>query len=261
MALSNMHPLKAPGPDGYGACFFQSHWGTVGPSVRQAVLKFLNLGIFDSSINYTFLALIPRTINASNVGDYRPISLCNALYKIIAKVLTNRLKQVLPGVISQQQSAFLPGRLITDNILVAYEALHTMATRVKGKKAYMAMKLDMSKAYDRMEWSFLKAVMRKMGFAERWISLIMTCVKSATFSVLVNGMLYDQITPTRGLRQGDPLSPYLFLLCAEGLSSLLKKAEVERRITGVPIAWRGFKLSHLLFVDDSLLFYRANSEE
>jgi hypothetical protein len=186
-ALKQMHPLKAPGPDGFGVCFFQYHWGIVGNTIRYAVLDFLNNGNFAPSINYTFIALIPKTLSASSVTDFHPISLCNALYKIITKFLVNRLKKVLPEVISQFQNAFVPGRMITNNILVAYEALHTMHTRMKGKKGYMAVKLDMSKAYDRVEWQFLEVVMKKLGFAPQWISLIMTCVTTVIYRVLING--------------------------------------------------------------------------
>lgn len=147
-ALAQMQPLKALGPKGYGACFYHKDWSIVGDEVEQAILKFLNNGMFDPSINYTYLALIPKSPSAASICDYRPISLCNVFYKLIAKTLANRLKQVLPSVISQQQSAFLPGRLITDNVLVAYEALYTMDSPMKGRKGYMAIKLDMSKAYD-----------------------------------------------------------------------------------------------------------------
>jgi len=144
---------------------------------------------------------------------------------------------------------------------VAYEALHTMNTRMRGKKGYMAVKLDMSKAYDRLEWVFLEKMMRKMGFTEQWIQLIMNCVSIVSYSVLINGQHMEQFSPSRGLQQGDPLSPYLFLLCAEGLSALIRTAEREGRISGVPIAVGGTRLSHLFFADDSLLFCRANSME
>jgi hypothetical protein len=260
-ALGQMHPLKSPGPDGFGASFYQKHWQIVGTGVRKAVLDFLNRGVFDQSINSTFIALIPKLSAALCVSEFRPISLCNVIYKLISKVLANRLKQVLPSIISQYQSAFVPGRLITDNILVAYKALHSMDTRMKGRKGYMAVKLDMSKAYDRVEWSFLEAMMEKLGFAEGWILMIMRCVTSVTYFVLVNGVPHGMIKPSRGIRQGDPLSPYLFLLVAEGLSSMLVRAEMGGQITGVPITAGVCRLSHLFFAEDSLLFGRANFNE
>jgi hypothetical protein len=207
------------------------------------------------------LLLLPKMDNVVSIGDYRPISLCNVLYKLIAKVLANRLKMVLPSIISHHQSAFVPGRLITDNVLFAYEALHIMNSRMRGKKDYMAVKVDMRKAYDRVEWPFLEAMLRTMAFAERWITFIVTCVKSVSCSVLINGKPYGKIVPSHGLRQGDPLSPYLFLIMAEGLSSLIAKAERQKLITEVPIAVWGFHLSHLFFADNSLLFCRANFTE
>jgi len=134
IALSQMHPLKAPGPDGFGVCFYQQHWDTVGDRVRRVALEFLNKGTIDLAFNSTFIVLIPKLQAAISVDEYRPISLCNVLYKIVAKVLANRLKQVLPTVISPNQSVFVLGHLIIDNILVAYEALHTMNTRMRGKR-------------------------------------------------------------------------------------------------------------------------------
>jgi hypothetical protein len=151
VALAQMQPLKSPGPDGFTACFYQKFWPTVGREVCQAVLGFLNTGILDGAINSTYIALIPKKKSPTKVTEYRPISLCNVLYKLISKVLANRLKKILPSIISKNQSAFVPGRLITDNILVAFEALHTMQSRMKRKNGYMALKLDMSKAYDRVE--------------------------------------------------------------------------------------------------------------
>jgi hypothetical protein len=144
---------------------------------------------------------------------------------------------------------------------VAFEAFHSMLNRLKGKQGFMALKLDMSKAYDWMEWNFLEAIMRKIGFSDQWIQLIMKCVSTVTYAVLINGQPHGRIQPSCGIRQGDPLSPYLFLLCAEGLSHLLRKAEQEKSITGLAIARGGPRITHLFFVDDSVLFCKASPQE
>ena len=136
-------------------------------------------------------------------------------------------------MISESQSAFVPGRQITNNVLVAFETMHSIDQRRKGKNNLMATKLDMSKAYDRVKWAFLEVMMRKLGFGERWIGLILMCVKTVSYSILINGKPKGRITPTRGLRQGDPISPYLFLLCAEGLTAMLNREEGEGQISGV----------------------------
>ena len=125
-----------------------------------------------------------------------------------------------------------------DNILAAYETLHTMHTGMRGKKGFMAIKLDMSKTYDMVEWRFLEGVMRQMGFDERWICLVMMCVTMVKYLVLINGEPCGHITPTRGIRQGDPISPYLFLLCAEVLSSMVNKANRDGLLSGVPTSKR-----------------------
>ncbi|KAF5447348.1 hypothetical protein F2P56_032905 [Juglans regia] len=260
-AIFNMNPFSSPGPDRFPPAFYQNHWSLVGKEVSEAALYILNSGGKVDSINDTQIVLIPKKENPLTVSDYRPISLCNVIYKMVSKAIANRLKSILPDIISSTQSAFVPGRLISDNLIVAFEALHTMHSRLGGKEGLMALKLDMSKAYDRIEWQFLKEVMLKMGFATEWVQLVMNCVETVSYSIILNGSPQEVFIPTRGIRQGDPLSPYLFILCAEVLTSLLENAERTKAITGIQIARRRVTINHLLFADDSLLFCKANSLE
>ena len=151
-------------------------------------------------MNDTYICLIPKVKSPQKVTEFRPISLCNVVYRLISKILANRLKRVLDAVIDELQSAFVLGRLITDNVLVAFETMHCIDQRKKGKKALMAIKLDMSKAYDKVEWVYLETMMRKMGFHERWSSLIMMCVTTVSYSMLINGEPKGKIILLRGLR-------------------------------------------------------------
>ena len=141
----------------------------------------------------------------------------------MSKVLANRLKRILPEVKSEAQSAFVPRRQITNNVFVAFETMHCINMRKKGKKGLMAVKLNMSKTYDRVEWRYLEEMMRRMGFQEKWIQLTMICVKTVSYSVFINGKPKGKLFPTRGFCQGDPISLYIFLLCAEGLSTMFQK--------------------------------------
>ena len=152
-------------------------------------------------------------------------------------------------------------RLITDNVLVVAKTMFHISQKRKGLVGEMALKLDMSKAYDRVEWTCLIRIMQKMGFAEKWVALVMQCLSTVTYAIKINGVPRGHIIPSRGLRQGDPLSPYLFLLCAEGLSAMLHQAVQEKRLRGVSVCRRGPKISHLFFADDSLIFGRATKVE
>uniref|UniRef100_A0A803NPV8 Reverse transcriptase domain-containing protein n=1 Tax=Cannabis sativa TaxID=3483 RepID=A0A803NPV8_CANSA len=260
-ALFQMHPDKSPRPDGMTPGFFQKYWNVVGLDVITQVKEFFDTCYFSPVLNETNIVLIPKKKQPESMGDLRPISLCNVAYKIIAKVLANRLKVVLPFVISETQSAFIQGRLISDNIMVAFEVMHYLKRKRLGKTGTMALKLDMSKAYDRVEWVFLEKMMTQLGFPWKMVSLIMHCVSSVTYRIAHGGNNMGPITPSRGICQGDPLSPYLFLICAEGFSSLVKMFVQKQWLSGCRVARTAPIVSHMLFADDSYIFCKANETE
>lgn len=257
----DINPEKAPGPDGMTILFYQRFWGITASEIFQTVKDFFLTETLDPRLNQTSICLIPKTDRPSEMTEFRPISLCNVSYKIISKILSNRLKRFLPNLISETQLAFVAKRLITDNILVAQEIFHALRTNPSCKVKFVAIKTDMSKAYDRVGWSFLEALMRKLGFNERWISWIHLCISSVSYNVLINGEQKGNIAPSRGLRQGDPLSPFLFIILTEALISQINGAESEGRLTGLKIARVSPPVSHLLFADDSLFFCKAETQQ
>jgi hypothetical protein len=195
-ALFQMYPMKAPGPDGFPAHFFQRNWELCGQEVTDSVLRILHGTDSPEEVNSTFIVLIPKVASPTELGQFRPISLCNVMYKIASKVLANRLKEILPEIISQEQSAFVPGRLITDNIITAYECLHFMKRNKSKKHRHCALKLDMRKAYDRVEWEYLEAIMIKLGFDVEWVNLVMRMISTVSFSVLFNGSPLESFKPS-----------------------------------------------------------------
>ena len=242
--LKQMAQLKALSPNRMPPLFYQHFWGLVDNDVISSVLSWLNSGTLPHLLNHTFITLIPKTKNLEFVQDYRPISLCNVLYKVFSKVLANRLKKILSLIITEHHSTFTKNRLITDNILMAFESLHCMK-KVSGDTSFMVVKLGMRKAYDRVEWVYLENIMRKMGFNAKWIELIMVCVRTVTYSILANGEAQGLIHPTRDIQQGDLLSPFLFVLCTEGIHRLIQQAARRGDLKGFSLCRRGPKLTHL----------------
>uniref|UniRef100_A0A803Q0W1 Reverse transcriptase domain-containing protein n=1 Tax=Cannabis sativa TaxID=3483 RepID=A0A803Q0W1_CANSA len=207
----------------------------------------------EGQLNYTYICLIPKEDDACSVDKFRPISLCNFAYKIISKIVATRLRAVIDKLVCPLQSAFVPGRWIAESSILTQELIHTIK-RKKGKGGLMAIKLDMLKAYDRLEWNFLREVLRGSDFDDQVCALIMECVTTVSYSVLLNGVPQKKFFPKRGLRQGDPLSTFLLLMCHNILSKLLLREQVE----GISISRNAPAISHLMFADDTILFTRAN---
>lgn len=261
LAITQMHPDKASGPVGLNPTFFQKFWPIMGQEVFKYCKDWLRTKSIPGELNCTNVVLIPKKENACCLRDLRPIALCNILYKIMAKVLANRMNEVLPFIISENQSAFVANRSITDNVLVAFELIHYMSQKKRGTVGEVALKLDISKAYDRISWSFLRQRLKIKRFRNTWIERMMMCVQTVTYNFCFNESIIGPSVPRKGLRQGDPLSPYLFLLCVEGLSNAIDEASSSNEISGCQICESAPVVSHLLFADDSFLFFKASAVE
>lgn len=172
-ALFSIHPGKAPGPDSFSACFFQSNWNVVSHDIIKEVQAFFTSGCMPPSTNETHLRLIPKIISPKTVSDYRPIALCNVCYKVISKLMAKRLQPLLEMLIAEFQSAFIPKRTISDNVLITHKILHYLKSSKAQRHCYMAIKTDMSKAYDRLEWDFVETTLLRFGFHPIWVNWIM----------------------------------------------------------------------------------------
>ncbi|KAK2433359.1 hypothetical protein QL285_018637 [Trifolium repens] len=215
------------------------------------VCEFHRNGKLTKGLNSTFIALIPKIESPQRLNDFRPISLVGSLYKILAKVLANRLRLVVGSVVSEAQTAFVKSRQILDGVLIANEVVDEAR---RSKKELLLFKVDFEKAYDSVDWKYLDEVMGKIAFPVLWRKWIKECVSTATASVLVNGSPTEEFPLERGLRQGDPLSPFLFLLAAEGLNVLMEAVVEHNLFTGFRVGQQEpVEVSHLQFADDTLL--------
>lgn len=221
-AVFSMHAEKASGFDGLNPCFYQAYWSVVEKDVVEFCQRFLETGELKQEVNRTIVCLIPKVKKPQKMTELRPISLCSVLFRILSKVLANRLKICLPMLISANQSAFIEGRLLTDNALIAFEVNHYIKRRTQGTNGVVGLKIDVSKAYDGLEWNFIEGMLNKFGFHEVWIQRLMVCIQTVTYSFIQQGTIFGEVIPQRGIRQGDLISPYLYILCDEGLSSIIK---------------------------------------
>lgn len=254
-SLLSLGRTKTPGPNGFTALFYVKYWEHIESIVLSAIVDFFRHNQLLQEQNHTFIALIPKKLGASSVHQFQPISLCNIIYKIISKFLTNRLKPLLPNFISPFQIAFVPGRLIQDNSILAHEMLYTLKQKC-GRGGLMAINIDMEKAFDKMKWPFLLAILKQLGFHDKWINWIRICISTTSFSMLLNGSSFGHFRSSWGLRQGDPLSPFLFIIGTEAISRMLHNS-----LRGFKISPSNASLNHLLFADDLIIFTSATSSE
>lgn len=254
-ALFDIGDDKAPGPDGFTAAFFKASWDTTGHDLTEAVLEFFRHGKLLKQLNHTIIALIPKVTHNAGVGDFRPIACCNIAYKLITKIISNRLAALMPKLISLPQSAFVKGRIITDNIFLAQELIRKYNYKRNAPKC--TLKIDLRKAYDSISWEFLFDLLIGLGFPLSFAGWIKECVSTASFSIAINGELHGFIQGKRGIRQGDPMSPYLFLLCMEYFSRLLNTRTIQREFN-FHAKCSSLKITHLAFADDLMLFSRGD---
>ncbi|KAL6210713.1 hypothetical protein ACLB2K_015945 [Fragaria x ananassa] len=212
------------------------------------------------NINHTNIALIPKSKNPTKVNDFRPISLCNVSYKIITKIMIKRLRPLLTKCILKNQGAFALGRSIHDNILIAHEIFSDFNQR-SGRNGAMAVKLDLEKAYDLLDWSYIYDCLIQFGFNSNWSNFVLDLINSVSFSILMKGRQKGWFRPLRGIRQGDPLSPYIFILVMEPLIRQLDKlARNNKAQVGLLSSPFGFRVSNLMFADNCLIFAKATKK-
>ena len=257
--LKDVQGDKAPGPDGFTMAFFQKCWSVLEKDVMAFFGDVYAYCKFEKSLNSTFLSLIPKKVDATNIRDFRPISLIGSVYKLLAKVLANRLRLVLDDVIFELQNSFVGGRQILDSVLIANECLESW---IKSCTPGLICKPDIEKVYDHVNWECLFFILDCMGFGHRWVRWMKACVSTVRYSIIVNGSPTGFFDSTRGLRQVDPLSPLLFLVIMEVLSRILRRTEEGGFIRGFQASRTdGLCVSHLLYADDTIIFCDVEPEQ
>ena len=248
-------PLKALGLDGYHVIFFQKNWHILGSGIIQVIQEIFETTTIPEDWGATNLILIPKINRPNMITQFRPISLCNTLYKLVSRIILQRLKPYITNIINPCQASFVPSRCTSDNIIIVQEIIHTMVRKSR-PKGHVALKLDLEKAYDHLEWSFIKETLEFFQIPHKLINLIMNMISSTCINIMWNGTPLSTIIPSRGIYQGDPISLYLFILCLERLSILQEEAVQDKTIH--PVTFRGkIKISHLFFADDIFLFLKA----
>jgi hypothetical protein len=248
---------KAPGPDGFIGAFYKSSWGIIKADLLLAIDFFF--GLHDQhlgQLNTAHIVLLPKSTDAKEVGDFRPISLIHSMAKLLSKLLSSRLSTELNVLVSRAQSAFIKRRCIQDNFLYTQNIIRALH---RNKQPGLFLKLDISKAFDSVRWDYLLEVLEAFGFGSRWRGWISCLLRTSSTSILLNGVQGQRYRHRRGLRQGDPLSPMLFILAMEPLQRLLEVAASEGLLS--PIRNRVARLRCSMYADDAAVFVNPIKEE
>lgn len=216
--------------------------------------------VIDAELNNTLIVFIPKTDHPKDFSQFWPISLCSILYKLVMKVIANKFRFIFPKIISQKKAGFITGQSRSNNIIIAQEVIHCIRSKRKGRN-WMTLKLDLEKAYDRVSWDFIRASLKVVGIPEFLYSVIMKAITSLTMQVLWNGVPTQKFKLVRGIRQGCPLSPYLFMLCIDWLGRLIHAQISDGKWNLIRLSCKGPDLSHLFFVDDLVIFCKAEMEQ
>nr|XP_027067853.1 uncharacterized protein LOC113693523 [Coffea arabica] len=256
-AVFELDGQSAAGCDGFSGNFYKRCWDIIAQDVLQTALEFMCDVPIPKGIVSTLILLLPKKEAPHSFANFRPISLCNFINKVFTKILSNCLKVVLPTIISLEQSGFVSGRDIADNILLAQELVNSI-----DKKAWVhnvIFKLDMMKAFDRVSQDFPSQLLLQFGFHSHFVSLIMNNLTSAWFSILVNGRPHGFFQAKQGLKQGDPLSPFLFILVSEALSRGVNNLALQRKLQPFALGSHCPTVSYLAFADDIVIFTRGDN--
>lgn len=259
-ALMSLGPSKAPGPDGFTAGVVQDNWDAFGPFLLAEMRCFFTTKVMQPHIARSNLVLIPKTEEANRVGQFRPICVYNLVYKIISKILAKRMKPCIDPLISKSQSAFISRKEISNNIILFREILHSFKQK-RYKRKEFCLKVDLSKAFDRMDWSYIISVLSLYSFPSRFTNWIMGCVVSTQFSLVFNGRGDAFFTPKCGLRQGYALSPYLFILNLDLLSRGFQYQVEKGLLQRVRIAPSAQPITDCFYANDLLLLGAATQQE
>jgi hypothetical protein len=257
-AVFNLNKDGAPGPDGFGAFLFQTYWEIIHKELIDAIMQFFISGWILPDYNANTLILIPKHSNADSVDQYRPIAMANFKFKVISKIIADRLTSILPEIISSNQKGFIKGRNIKDCLCLASETINILDKKSSGGN--LALKIDIKKAFDTLDWKFLLKVLNCFGFNQTFCNWVASILSSATLSISINGKQEGYFKCTRGVRQGDPLSLLLFCLAEEVLSRGITKLVEEGKVKLITGA-RNIQIpSHRLYADDIMIYCRGNFE-